>query len=135
MKLFVQATTKSGTFFRAGRMWIKVGSVVDPEDFTQAGLRAIEQEPNLKVREATEAEIAATQVAAAALSEAEVIDALLAAIPQLDDTDFTAKGLPDMARLRAAVDVEPKLVTAAARDAAMERLIEGGFKQPSKNPD
>jgi hypothetical protein len=132
MKLFIQATTKSGEFVRAGRKWTKAGTVVDGADFTETQAKAIQREPNLKVREATPEEIAAAQTSTAAPMEADVIDAVLAAIPQLADEDFTSKGLPDMGKLREAVDADPKLVTAEVRDAAMNKLIEGGFKAPSK---
>ncbi|KQI67001.1 hypothetical protein AN189_17895 [Loktanella sp. 3ANDIMAR09] len=132
MKLFIQATTPSGTFFRAGRMWTKDGTVVDSDDFTDADAKAIENEPHLKVRTATPAEIAASDVPAAIPTEAEVIDALLSAIPQMADDDFTKAGLPDMGKLRAAVAIDDKLVTPELRDAAMEQLVKGGFKAPLK---
>lgn len=130
--LFIQATTKSGTFFRAGRMWTKDGTVIDPADFSDAQIAAIEVEPNLKVRKATDEEVAAAKVAAAVPTKPEVIDALLAAIPQMADADFTAKGLPDLTKLREAVTIDGKLVTSALRDAAMEKLIEVGFNPPSR---
>lgn len=132
MKLFIQSTTRLGTFFRAGRMFTKAGGVFDAADFTEKQLEAIRLEPNLHAREATAEEIAAAAPVAAIVDTAHVIDALLAAIPQLPDDAFGKTGVADLVKLRAAAGIDPALVTAEARDTAMAKLVEGGFKAPLK---
>ena len=129
-KLFIQATTRSGTFCRAGHIWTSLGHVVDPSDFDETELEALKREPNLKVREASKAEIAGVGALPEDPTEAEVIDALMAAIPQLAAGDFTKSKLPDLARLRSAVALQGDLVTPTLRDAAMERLLAGGSAVP-----
>lgn len=133
--LFVQASL-AAHFYRLGRKWTKEGVVVDAREFVEEQWEVLQTEVNLNVREATKEEIAKRDsggdavLTASPMSMAEVVDTLIEAIPALLDAEFTKDGKPRMKALRKAVEIDAALVTQDASEAAMEKLVAGGFKPP-----
>jgi len=120
--------------YRAGRFWPAAGTVVASGDLGDADWKRLMDEPLLHIREATAEEIEAAAAGASETTTPEtVIDELMRVIPGLGAGDFTEGGLPKLKPLRkAATEADDALITDAARDAAMARLVEGGFKVPKE---
>lgn len=115
---------------RAGRFWPEAGTVVAADALDDATWKRLMDEPLLHIREATAEEVEAATGAGAATPK-EVIDALMRVIPHLAAGDFTQDGQPKLKPLRkAATEIEDALITDAARDEAMTRLLVAGFEAP-----
>jgi hypothetical protein len=119
--------------WRAGRFWPDADTVVPVDALDDATWAILMGEPLLHIREATAEEIEAFEAAKAdeAVAEADaVVEVLMDVIPQLAAGDFTRDGQPKLKPLRKVAGIEDALITEGARDAAMRRLVEGGFAPP-----
>lgn len=126
----VSAKSAAG-FRRAGMAWPREGRRVAVADLDDATWKRLMDEPMLDIRAAS-ADEAAPQADASPGPVPAVVEALVRIIPALAAEDFTRDGQPRRAAMRAAVpEVDPALVTGAARDAAMAILAEGGFTPPA----
>lgn len=117
--------------WRAGRFWPDAGTVVAAADLDDATWQRLMAEPRLDIRAATAEEVAAAS-GADDMAFAEVIDELMRVIPRLAAGDFTQDGQPRLKPLRKVAGIEDALITNEARDEAMRRLVEGGFKAPTE---
>lgn len=117
---------------RAGRFWPEAGTVVAVDALDDATWKRLMDEPLLHIRAATAEEVAAAQDEGEdGMPFSEVVDRLMEVIPGLAADDFTEQGPPKLRPLRrAAEELDAALITDAARDEAMRRLVEGGFTPP-----
>ena len=132
---FVSTVKTVERFRRCGHMFTRDGEAIPEERFTETEWARIEAEPMLLMRDATEKELEALDAARLAVEaegDAELINHIISVVPVLEAGDFTQTGTPKLKALRAALESEvpPEAVTDAARDAAMEKLVEAGFIPP-----
>ncbi|MGR3501602.1 hypothetical protein [Pseudaestuariivita sp.] len=133
MNILFIASVTGAQFFRAGMRFVKEGALHDVSDWAEDKLERIVNDPNLKVRPPTDAELEAAAAADGAVEvDPALHDELMKAIPQLPPGAFKGDGQPKLPNVRSAVlEADPKQITAETVKAAMDALVEGGFKVPA----
>lgn len=130
----------AGHIWRCGVRLTADGAVFERGAFTAREWARLRTDPAVKVEpldevapdeapEAPEAE----EITLVEEDVPDPVDELVRVIPGLEPGDFTQDGQPRMRALRAALpEMGDALITDAARDEAMRRLAQSGFRPPGE---
>ncbi len=134
----ISAPGVAGHIWRCGVRLTDTGAVFERGAFTAREWARLRADPAVKVEPLDEAAPEdAAEAEEIALVEDEApgpVDELVRVIPGLEPGDFTQDGQPRMRALRAALpDMDDALITDAARDEAMRRLAQSGFRPPGES--
>jgi len=133
----VSAPGVTGHVWRCGVRLTDKGAVFERGAFTAREWARLRADPAVKVEpldEAAPEEFPEADEAVLVEDDAPgPVDELVRVIPTLEPGDFTQDGQPRMRALRAALpDMDDALITDAARDEAMRRLAQSGFRPPGE---
>jgi hypothetical protein len=133
----ISAPGIAGHIWRCGVRITDAGAVFERGAFTAREWARLRADPAVKVEPLDEAAPEdAAEAEEIALVEDEApgpVDELVRVIPGLEPGDFTQDGQPRMRALRATLpDMDDTLITDAARDEAMRRLAQSGFRPPGE---
>lgn len=133
----ISAPGIAGHIWRCGVRLTADGAVFERSAFTAREWARLRTDPAVKVEPLDEAAPdEAPEAEEITLVEEDVPDPvgeLVRVIPGLEPGDFTQDGQPRMRALRAALPgMGDVLITDAARDEAMRRLAQSGFRPPGE---
>lgn len=106
IKIAAVATALNGVFHRLGRAWTTEGTIVAPDDFTEAEWEILQGTSMLHITPAPDGAEVEAQV------NLTVADAVKAAIPKLDAGAFDGAGVPKLDALKEALPEMAKKITA-----------------------
>lgn len=119
-KFLISATVAAG-FWRCGRHFPKAGIVVDADEFNDGQWERLNDEPMLRVSEASKEDAAALDERAARIADG---------IEALEAVDFQRDGKPKLESLNALLGDDLGKITAVERDAVWAVMKENGFEAP-----
>lgn len=135
----ISAPGVAGHIWRCGVRLTDAGAVFERGAFTVREWARLRADPAVKVEPLDEAapdgaaEDEAEEIALVEDEAPDPVDELVRVIPGLEPGDFTQDGQPRMRALRSALpDMDDALITDAARDEAMRRLAQSGFRPPGE---
>lgn len=133
----VSAPGITGHIWRCGVRLTAAGAVFERGAFTAREWARLRADPAVKVEPPDEATPEDTpepeDIELVEDEPAGPVDELVRVIPALEPGDFTQDGQPRMRALRAALpDMDDALITDVARDEAVRRLAQSGFRPPGE---
>lgn len=137
MIVFIAAAKATrDVFFRAGKAFLKEGSLHDISEWGEDVIERVKSEPMLHVREPTKAELAAHEAGETAVApEGDALEELKLRVDEviqdLKLEDYgKSDGKPMVSALKAKLPEDAKSITKAIRDDVWAEMLDAGFAAP-----